>query len=125
MTVDEFCQQNPKMHGCEPAGECTEQECGVHCENSELGKEGGICDGGGHCVHPLTNPCSQHGCDGKECGDDCLMGDVLGWCDSQGTCSSSPVQCGEYETCSYILNPKLQLTICFQAEKDTKLLFQR
>ena len=96
MTQDEFCKLNPKMQGCEPARECIQQECGVRCENSELGKEGGICDGGGHCVHPITNPCSQHGCDGKECGDGCLMGDVLGWCDNEGACVSSPVQCGNY-----------------------------
>ena len=96
MTVEEFCKQNPKMQGCEPSGFCMQQECGVPCENSELGKDGGICDGEGHCVHPMINPCSQHGCDGKKCGDDCLMGDIMGWCDHRGTCDFSPVKCGNY-----------------------------
>ena len=118
MTVDEFCKQNPKMQGCEPAGECIEKECGVHCQHNEFGKDGGICDGGGHCVHPMTNPCSQHGCNGKICGEGCLMGDILGWCDNEGTCASSPVQCGKYKKKSHILT---QVRIFFTKQFVFKL----
>jgi len=59
-----------------------------------LGMGGGICDGKGSCVSPMINPCSVHGCDGKKCGDDCLMGDIMGWCDHRGTCDFAPVECG-------------------------------
>ena len=50
------------------------------------GNRSGICDGNGGCVHPLMNPCSVHGCEGKKCGDDCLSDDIVGWCDAKGNC---------------------------------------
>ena len=96
VTVEEYCRANPKMQGCEPdvGNQCTHMECGVPCEDSMLGKDGGVCNGNGQCVSPELNPCSQHGCDGKKCGDNCLMGDIMGWCDHRGTCEFAPVRCG-------------------------------
>ena len=46
----------------------------------------GVCDGDGYCVSPEFNPCSVHGCGGKECGDECLLGDILGVCNADGEC---------------------------------------
>merc|ERR1719370_2697178 len=79
MTVEEFCKQNPKMQGCEPSGFCMEQECGVPCENSELGKERGTCD-----FSPVK--CEIGIC---ECGKPCkLDGGMAGTCQPDGvTCS--------------------------------------
>jgi len=96
MPVEKYCIENPKMQGCEQivGNECTKQECGTPCEGSLIEQGGGICDGKGSCVSPRINPCAQHGCDGKKCGEDCLMGDIMGWCDHRGTCDFSPVKCG-------------------------------
>ena len=46
----------------------------------------GICNGYGWCTDPIMNPCSVHGCRGKNCGDECLSGDVMGVCDATGNC---------------------------------------
>ena len=55
-----------------------------------------ICDGKGNCVSPEMNPCAVHGCEGKDCGDSCLMGDIMGWCDATGECSfAQEPQCGK------------------------------
>ena len=95
MPVEIYCIENPKMLGCEPldVNECTKQECGTPCVDSKIEQGSGICDGKGNCVSPRINPCAQHGCDGKKCGDNCLMGDIMGWCDHRGTCDFSPVKC--------------------------------
>ena len=53
----------------------------------------GICNGKGRCVSVLENPCSVHGCEGKLCGERCLMGDIQGWCDSKGECISEVEEC--------------------------------
>ena len=62
-------------------------ECGTICD-------GGICDGQGACVSPEMNPCSQQGCNGKVCGEDCLVGDIMGNCDAKGECQFDEVKCG-------------------------------
>ena len=71
--------------------------CGVSCAIPEpSGQFHGVCDGSGLCVDPIENPCVEHGCSGKQCGDSCLEGDIAGRCDSNGTCEFRPVdlQCG-------------------------------
>ena len=53
-----------------------------------------ICNGKGLCVSEELNPCVVHGCEGKECGEECLMGDIMGWCDAEENCGFSPdVEC--------------------------------
>ena len=47
-----------------------------------------MCDGDGYCVNPEENPCTRQGCGGKECGDECLLGDILGVCNANGECDS-------------------------------------
>merc|ERR1719245_1061761 len=61
-----------------------------------------MCNGSGMCVNAEMNPCSKHGCDGLGCGDSCLMGDIMGWCDRSGECLfSGPPMCEEPEyTCA-------------------------
>ena len=57
-----------------------------------------ICDGKGHCVSLEMNPCAVHGCEGKDCGDSCLMGDIMGWCNATGECSfAQEPRCGKSE----------------------------
>merc|ERR1712080_467491 len=60
--------------------DCAGAPCGKLCGFS------GVCDDGGNCVSPEENPCVQHGCAGKSCGDECLMGDIAGYCDAHGAC---------------------------------------
>ena len=71
-------------------GTCTGKPCGESCiadwDYPTSGNRPGICNGKGVCVDPLMNPCSVHGCEGKSCGDDCLSGDIMGWCDANGNC---------------------------------------
>ena len=62
---------------------CEGKTCGVMCANV-YGP--GVCDGHGRCADPLENPCSKHGCDGLNCGDKCLMGDIMGQCDVRLNC---------------------------------------
>ena len=97
MTVEEYCKENPKMMGCEidPSEFCERKECGVPCEDSMMGGYS-VCNGKGQCVAGELNPCEQHGCDGKKCGENCLMGDIMGWCDHRGTCDyiQENVKCG-------------------------------
>ena len=109
MPVEKYCIEHPKMQGCGPVIgiECTKQECGTPCEGSLIEQGGGICDGKGNCVSPRINPCSQHGCDGKKCGEDCLMGDIMGWCDHRGTCDFSTVKCGNDEIIFNMMNIRL------------------
>lgn len=68
---------------------CLSQKCGNLCE-------GGVCDGKGFCTDPIMNPCSDHGCEGRKCGDECLLGDITGLCDLRGICQFSKVFCGKY-----------------------------
>ena len=57
-----------------------------------------VCDGKGSCVSVEMNPCEAHGCEGKDCGDSCLMGDIMGWCDAAGECIfAQKPRCGESE----------------------------
>ena len=48
------------------------------------------------CVNILENPFAVHGCEGKKCGDECLMGDIMGKCDASGHCEFEihNVDCG-------------------------------
>ena len=62
-------------------------QCGAPCNAEFEGMGPKICDGKGSCVSPEMNPCAVHGCEGKVCGDSCLMGDILGWCEATGECS--------------------------------------
>ena len=57
----------------------------------------GVCDRNGRCVSAMLNPCSIHGCEDKDCGEMCIMGDIAGWCDARGKCSFSPdtTKCGK------------------------------
>ena len=66
---------------------CIGARCGDECVDDSRGGFKGICDGQGACVSPIENPCSVHGCGGKQCGERCLEGDIAGFCDSQGTCN--------------------------------------
>ena len=68
---------------------CDEQPCGRPCRIRDVGwgiTQTGICDGEGRCVHLWDNPCDRNGCKGKQCGEDCLAGDIAGWCDANGNC---------------------------------------
>jgi len=62
--------------------DCTGQPCGAECGVSRPG----VCDGQGVCVSPEENPCLEQGCGAKECGEECLQGDIIGTCDSEGEC---------------------------------------
>ena len=73
-------------------------QCGAPCTAELDGMGPKICDGKGHCVSPEMNPCAVHGCEGKVCGDSCLMGDILGWCEATGECSfDQEPRCGKSE----------------------------
>ena len=63
---------------------------------SPFGVSPGVCDGVSQCVDPIENPCVQHGCSGKQCGDGCFSGDIRGRCDANGACEILPIdlQCG-------------------------------
>ena len=61
--------------------ECKEKKCGELCSK-------GVCDGDGYCVNSEENPCTVQGCDSKECGDVCLIGDIKGLCNANGECDS-------------------------------------
>ena len=57
-----------------------------------------MCDKHETCVdrelNGELNLCAHHGCDGLKCGDQCLMGDILGACDANGVCDfSTSVKC--------------------------------
>ena len=71
--------------------------CGKLCNNNMAVGMPGVCDGKGQCVSAETNPCAVHGCGGQDCGESCLMGDLMGWCDEKGKCVSSQdeVKCGK------------------------------
>ena len=60
---------------------CEGKECGVMCDEEYM-----VCDGHGSCVFAESNPCLKHGCDGLNCGDVCLMGDIIGLCDVRLKC---------------------------------------
>merc|ERR1719204_3057197 len=81
---------------CEPTPPfvCTDKKCGELCGRSM------ICDGKGKCVDVLTNPCIEHGCEGKKCGDECIEGDMKGVCDRSGKCAQfvGPPNCEEFCT---------------------------
>ena len=47
-----------------------------------------MCNKQERCVSVEENPCLVHGCKGKECGDNCLMGDIMGYCNASGHCRS-------------------------------------
>jgi len=63
------------------------KECGEPCigDLHHLG-HGEVCDGYGDCVSVEFNPCTEQGCWGKLCGEECLVGDIQGTCDSEGEC---------------------------------------
>ena len=71
-------------------GQCYEQHCGKTCmiryNNYQPPNPNGICDGKGVCIESSDSPCDVYGCEGKNCGDDCLSGDIAGWCDNNGNC---------------------------------------
>ena len=74
-------------------------QCGAPCTAEFDGMGPKICDGKGRCVSPEMNPCAVHGCKGKDCGDSCLMGDIMGWCDATGDCSfAQETRCGKSKT---------------------------
>ena len=55
-----------------------------------------MCDKQGKCVDINKNPCVDHGCKGKKCGDECLMGDIVGKCNANGDCEFGKiVDCGK------------------------------
>ena len=62
------------------SSECKGKECGESCGTY------GICNGDGFCTSAEFNPCSVHGCGGKNCGDNCLSGDLAGICNKDGEC---------------------------------------
>ena len=74
---------------------CKGIECGLACKSPNFGE--GVCDGEGFCVSAEENPCSEQGCDGKACGEQCLSGDIVGACSAQGDCEFNPdnVKCGK------------------------------
>ena len=84
--------------------DCFGQSCGAPCttKNRDRGIyspriENGVCNRNGSCVSPETNPCEIHGCDKKRCGETCLMGDIMGWCNSKGDCefTRDNIKCGK------------------------------
>merc|ERR1712080_765955 len=64
---------------------CSKAGCGIMCGNAMM------CNGKGQCVSAEMNPCEEHGCDEKECGDECLSGDIMGVCNMKGECDYSNV----------------------------------
>jgi len=65
-----------------PLDECVGKSCGEECGGADIG----VCNGDGICVSPLENPCAIHGCQGLECGESCLSGDIVGVCNVAGEC---------------------------------------
>ena len=65
--------------------ECQSKKCGELC-NKESEEYAGICDGGGFCDLSGAYPCFEEGCDGKQCGDQCLSGGILAHCNQFGEC---------------------------------------
>ena len=63
-----------------------DKNCGLPCKSKSKIMGPSICDGKGSCVAAELNPCEVHGCEGKNCGQKCLMGDMRGWCDATGNC---------------------------------------
>ena len=63
---------------------CAGKACGEPCKLLNI--EVGVCDGHGQCRHLMENPCTAQGCDGKQLGEVCLMGDIQGWCGTDGRC---------------------------------------
>ena len=61
-----------------------------------------MCDGNGFCVNGETNPCAAHGCDGKKCGDECLSGDIMGFCDKDLYCDYYRKPCGNWILTNFI-----------------------
>ena len=57
-----------------------------------------MCDNEGYCVSPEMNPCAMHECNEKECGDSCLIGDIIGACNKDGECEIdiSSIDCGNF-----------------------------
>ena len=90
MTYDDFNIQGE----CDVSGKPA--QCGTPCNAEFEGMGPKICDGKGNCVSPEMNPCAVHGCEGKDCGDSCLMGDIMGWCNASGECSfTQEPRCGK------------------------------
>ena len=63
-----------------------------------------------YCMkNPETPGCSSNTrCDGKKCGDECVIGKMKGYCDNKETCRKSHVKCGKEEEAHYFL---FELTI--------------
>ena len=64
----------------------------------------GVCGNNGApwCVSVLENPCAHHGCEGKGCGDKCLMGDMEFECNAEGICDGYHHDCGKCSGCKSI-----------------------
>ena len=64
----------------------------------------GVCGNNGApwCVSVLENPCAHHGCEGKGCGDKCLMGDMEFECNNEGICDGYHHDCGKCSGCKSI-----------------------
>ena len=76
----------------DPEWTCVGKPCGTpcplgHCPDCRPGFGAGICDNETEsCVSAFYNPCAVHGCEGKMCGEKCLMGDLMNECDANGDC---------------------------------------
>ena len=89
--------------------ECKEKTCGELCSK-------GVCDGYGYCVNSEENLCTvpENPCDSKECGDECLLGDILGVCNAIGECDSgvdSVIRSGQ---CGIFIKIMMNLMISFK-----------
>jgi len=102
---------------CQPDGSCKASipDCPDECKIGNVPKkcgepckDDGICDGEGWCVSVLENPCEVHGCEGKRCGEECLMGDIMGNCNKEGQCdfNLNPTACAKPQDCNEIRNWK-------------------
>ena len=70
------------------------------------------------------NPCDVHGCEGKKCGEDCLLGDIMGVCNKNGECDfdvsgvTSSGQCGIFNFNWYrLVNESCNLIIYWISTK--------
>ena len=87
------------------------KKCGESCKFGDGGMGGGVCSGGqkGRCVSVEMNPCSCHGCKdcGLKCGEECLVGDMVGYCSRNSTCefSETTLDCDDKRKKNYIIIP--------------------
>ena len=107
--------------------QCFGKKCGEKC-NMAPPMGSGICSGGekGNCVKKKWN-CSCQGCKdcGLKCGEQCLLGETNGWCNSNNTCgfSKEHLDCDDKGEKSYINDSNNNFNLYRKWYKAAAILF--